>query len=147
MDDTLRDYCDREIVGTLGATCLNASSDDRLKFNEVEITNALEVINQLTPKVYDKSKELNVDEDTFREAGVIAQEVLNTDLSFCVTGGDTIDAMTGGTVQKAYQVNYNDILAYLIASVKELNNIVIELVAKNKALENRSTVLENSLNK
>tara|TARA_B110001450_G_C17650236_1_gene492963 strand:+ start:682 stop:1137 length:456 start_codon:yes stop_codon:yes gene_type:complete len=151
MDDTLRDYCDREIIGTLGATCVNASSDDRLKFNEVEITNALEVINQLTPKVYDKSKELNVNEDTFREAGVIAQEVLNTDLSFCVTGGDTIDVMTNANIERPYQVNYNDILAYLIASVKELNNIVIkqqetiiDLVAKNKALENRTTILENS---
>ena len=75
----------------------------------------------MTPKVYDKSKELNVNEDTFREAGVIAQEVLNTDLSFCVTGGDTIDEMTGDTIQKPYQVNYNDILAYLIAAVKELD--------------------------
>ena len=46
---------------------------------------------------------------------------MNTDLSFCVTGGDTIDEMTGDTIQKPYQVNYNDILAYLIAAVKELD--------------------------
>ncbi len=137
MDDTLRDYCDREIIGKLGATCLNASSDDRLKFNEKKITNGLDVINQLTPKIYDKSKELNVNEETFKEAGVIAQEVLNTDLSFCVTGGDTIDIMTNTNIEKPYHVNYNDIIAYLIASVKELNNIVIK---QQEAI----TILENS---
>ena len=130
MDNTLRDFCNREVIGIFGTTCINTFSDDRLKFNEVEITNGLEVINQLTPMVYDKSKELNVNEDTFREAGLIAQEVLNTDLSFCVTGGDTINQITSANVERPYQVNYNDIIAYLISSIKELKT-------KNELLESK----------
>ena len=115
----LRDYCDRQIIGKFDAISISEASDDRLKFNEKVILNGLEVINQLTPKVYDKSKILNVDEDTFREAGLIAQEVLQTDLSFCVSGGDTTDEF-GNFMEEAYKVNYNDVLAYLITAVKEL---------------------------
>ena len=126
MDNALTDYCDRNIVGTFNATIVTASSDDRLKFNEEEITNSLEVINQLNPKIYDKSKTLNVEEDTHKEAGLIAQEVLQTDLAFCVTGGDYTDFM-GNEIKRPYTVNYNDIIAYLISSVKELKMKVEEL--------------------
>ena len=129
MDNTLTDYCDRNIVGTFNANIVTASSDDRLKFNEEEITNGLQVINQLTPKIYDKSKTLNVEEDTHKEAGLIAQEVLQTDLSFCVTGGDYTDFM-GNEIERPYTVNYNDIIAYLISSVKELKMKVEELSKK-----------------
>ena len=115
----LRDYCDRQIIGKFDAISISEASDDRLKFNEKVILNGLEVINQLTPKVYDKSKILNVEEDTFREAGLIAQEVLQTDLSFSVSGGDTTDEF-GIFMEEAYKVNYNDVLAYLITAVKEL---------------------------
>tara|TARA_B110000261_G_scaffold152512_1_gene182134 strand:- start:782 stop:1159 length:378 start_codon:yes stop_codon:yes gene_type:complete len=115
----LRDYCDRQIIGKFDAISVSEASDDRLKFNEKVILNGLEVINQLTPKVYDKSRILNVEEDTFREAGLIAQEVLQTDLSFCVSGGDTTDEV-GNFTEEAYKVNYNDVLAYLITAVKEL---------------------------
>ena len=139
MDNTLRDFCNREVIGIFGTTCINTFSDDRLKFNEVEITNGLEVINQLTPMVYDKSKELNVNEDTFREAGLIAQEVLNTDLSFCVTGGDTINQITSANVERPYQVNYNDIIAYLISAIKELKT-------KNELLESENTLIKSKLN-
>lgn len=130
MDNTLRDFCNREIIGIFSSTCINTFSDDRLKFNEVEITNGLEVINQLTPMVYDKSKVLNVNENTFREAGLIAQEVLNTDLSFCVRGGDTIHPITSDNIERPYQVNYNDVIAYLISAIKELKT-------KNELLESK----------
>lgn len=146
MDDTLRDFCNREVIGIFGATCINTSSDDRLKFNEGEITNGLEVINQLTPMVYDKSKRLNVNEDTFREAGLIAQDVLNTDLSFCVTGGDTIDKITGTNVDRPYHVNYNDVIAYLIASVKELDNIVQNQQNTINSLKNENNLIKSKLN-
>lgn len=119
MDNTLKDYCDRSVIGTFDANIITASSDDRLKFNEKNIINGLELINQLNPKIYDKSKTLNVEEDTHKEAGLIAQEVLQTDLSFCVTGGDYID-IAGNTIEEHYKVNYNNIIAYLISAVKEL---------------------------
>lgn len=129
MDNTLKDYCDRTVIGTFDANTITASSDDRLKFNEKNITNGLEIINQLNPKIYDKSKTLNVEEDTHKEAGLIAQEVLQTDLSFCVTGGDYIDFL-GNTIEEHYKVSYNDIIAYLISAVKELKTKVEILEAE-----------------
>jgi hypothetical protein len=123
MDNTIKDYCDRSVIGTFGANIITASSDDRLKFNEKNITNGLELINQLNPKIYDKSKTLNVEEDTHKEAGLIAQEVLQTDLSFCVTGGDYTN-FAGNTIEEPYKVNYNDMIAYLISAVKELKTKV-----------------------
>jgi hypothetical protein len=73
------------------------SSDDRLKHNEIVITNGLEIIEQLTPKFYQKTQVLldasyNGDLSGYAwnyEAGLIAQEVLQiSDLSFVVGGGD-----------------------------------------------------------
>ena len=115
----VKSYCDKEVVGKFSANSILATSDDRLKFNEKDIENGLDVISQLQPKIYDKSKTLNVEENTHKEAGLIAQEVLQTDLSFCVSGGDYKDGLNEN-VEMAYQVNYNDVIAYLIASVKEL---------------------------
>ena len=34
MENTLRDYCDRSVIGNFNATVVTTSSDDRLKFNE-----------------------------------------------------------------------------------------------------------------
>ena len=120
MDETVRSYCDKEVIGTFSANAVSASSDDRLKFNEQPIQNGLNVVKQLTPYVYDKSKTLDVEEDTHTEAGLIAQEVLQTDLSFCVTGGDK-DDIFGNTIKHPYRVNYNDVVAYIIAAIKELD--------------------------
>jgi hypothetical protein len=75
----------------------NVNSDDRLKHNEVLITNGLDVIDKLKPKFYQKSHTLldasyNGDLSGYSwtyEAGFIAQEVLQIpDISFAVSGGD-----------------------------------------------------------
>ena len=141
MDNIVRDYCNKSIIGTFNATIITASSDDRLKFNENNITNGLEVINQLNPKIYDKSKILNVEKETHKEAGLIAQEVLQTDLSFCVIGGDYTDFI-GNKIEEAYKVNYNDVLAYLISGVKELKIKVEILEQENIDLSNNVNLLQ-----
>jgi hypothetical protein len=73
------------------------TSDDRLKHNEVNINNGLDVIDKLTPKFYQKTQVLldasyNGDLSGYAwtlEAGLIAQELLKiNDLSFTVGGGD-----------------------------------------------------------
>jgi len=73
------------------------TSDDRLKHNEVIITNGLDVIDKLNPKFYQKTQTLldasyNGDlsgQAWTYEAGLIAQELLQIpDLSFAVCGGD-----------------------------------------------------------
>ena len=73
------------------------TSDDRLKHNEVIIANGLDVIDQLTPKFYQKTQIMldasyNSDlsgHNWSYETGLIAQELLQiSDLSFVVSGGD-----------------------------------------------------------
>lgn len=126
--NTLTDCCNRTIIGELSANSVVASSDDRLKFNEVVISNGLEVIKGLVPKVYDKSTELNVNVNTSREAGLIAQELLNTEIGYCVTGGDETGHQ-GMVVEKPYKVNYNVILSYLVSAVKEQQVMIEQLQA------------------
>ena len=84
-------------VTTLTVNGATVNSDDRLKHNEVIITNGLDVIDRLTPKFYQKTQVLldasyNGDLSAYAwnyEAGLIAQEVLQiSDLSFVVGGGD-----------------------------------------------------------
>ena len=82
---------------TMTVQSANVNSDDRLKHNEVVITNGLDVIDRLNPKFYKKTLTLldasyNGDlsgQSWSYEAGLIAQEVLQIpDLSFAVSGGD-----------------------------------------------------------
>ena len=77
------------------------TSDDRIKHNEVVISNGLAVIDQLCPKFYQKTQDMldasyNGDLSGLAwtyEAGLIAQEVLQIpDLSFAVCGGDYYQA-------------------------------------------------------
>jgi hypothetical protein len=85
------------VSGTMTAGSTPVSSDDRLKHNEVGITNGLTIIDQLNPKFYQKTLTMldasyNGDLSGYAwtyEAGLIAQEVLQVpDLSFVVSGGD-----------------------------------------------------------
>jgi hypothetical protein len=84
-------------VRDLSVNNVYIGSDDRLKHNEVVITNGLTIIDRLTPKFYQKTQVLldanyNGDLSAYAwnyEAGLIAQEVLQiTDLSYVVGGGD-----------------------------------------------------------
>jgi hypothetical protein len=82
---------------TLTANWVSVSSDDRLKHNEINISNGLTVIDQLCPKFYQKTQVMldasyNGDLSGYiwnYEAGLIAQDLLKiSDLSFVVSGGD-----------------------------------------------------------
>ena len=116
-------------------------SDDRNKHNEIEITNALDIIQNLTPYKYQKTT-YKLDEnfsgelpenDYIIESGFIAQDIKNIpDLSFIVS---TISKNN----ELEYYVNYNNLFAYLVSGIKELNNKVI-------SLENENTTIKNALN-
>ena len=98
IDETGKWTFSNMAVTTLNVTgTFTNSSDDRLKHNEVIITNGLEIIDRLNPKFYQKTQNLldtsyNGDLSSQAwtyEAGLIAQEVLQIiDLSFAVSGGD-----------------------------------------------------------
>ena len=113
------------VVGNLDVDSFNGSivtirSDDRLKHNEKNITNGLEIIRQLEPQIYQKTRNFKhidfsgiVNEHYILEAGLIAQEVEKiTDLSFSVNIGNEIIP---------YSLNYNNIFVFGLAAIKELD--------------------------
>jgi len=143
------------------------TSDDRLKHNEININNGLEVIRQLEPQFYQKTKTFKaadfsgiVTEPYFLEAGLIAQDVHKIDdLKFTVAvGNDTTP----------YYLNYNSIFVYGLAAIKQLDNVVskhfntsnnyeninignIENLIKSQNLliqnmNSKITILENKIN-
>jgi len=99
---------------------LTIRSDDRLKHNEKTIINGLEIIRQLEPQIYQKTRNFKhpdfsgtLNEPYILEAGLIAQEIEKiNDLSFSVNiGNETIP----------YSLNYNNIFVYGLAALKELD--------------------------
>ena len=97
------------IPGSLTVAGSGVSSDDRIKYNEVDIPNALNLINQLKPQKYEKLVDVSVedklgiwipsdeewesvkdDHKYVHEFGFIAQAVRNIpDMAFLVTGEET----------------------------------------------------------
>lgn len=99
------------------------SSDDRLKHNEEPITNALDIIDKLQPKIYQKTKTFlpanyrgKLTQEYIVEAGLIAQQVQDIEqLKYSVIEGNSITP---------YSLNYNNIFVYGIAGIKQLNKKV-----------------------
>jgi len=91
------DFSNINVTSILTVNTTSYTSDDRLKHNEVAITNGLNVIDKLVPKFYQKTFDMldasyNGDlsgHSWSYEAGLIAQEVLQiSDLSYVVSDGD-----------------------------------------------------------
>ena len=134
-------------------------SDDRVKHNEIIITNGLEIMRQLQPQKYQKTNNLypidysgNIGDEWKWESGFIAQDILNiSDLSYVVSGGDFID-VSGNYIERPYYLNgYRDIFVYNVAAIKELDTIVENqqstinnLTARIANLESRLSSLESS---
>ncbi|AGM15760.1 PGV PGCG_00042-like protein [Preplasmiviricota sp. Gezel-14T] len=125
-----------DVAGYIKASGTITSSDDRLKHNEVGITNGLEVIRRLAPVVYDKTKDMilgvpftgNFNGDLGvpfkREAGFIAQDVkLIDDVEFAVKGGDYTNEQ-GQLITSSFGINYNDLFTYGLAATKEIDAII-----------------------
>ena len=118
------------------------TSDDRLKHNEQTIENALAVIRQLDPQVYQKTRNLKaadfsgvLTEDYIIEAGLIAQDVLKVDdLSFSVNVGSET---------RPYYLSYNNIFVYGLAALKELDAIV---QLQNSSTTNNASTNNGSVN-
>lgn len=112
------------------------SSDDRLKHNEEPINNALDIIDKLQPKIYQKTKTFlpanyrgKLTQEYIVEAGLIAQQVQDIEeLKYSVIEGNSI---------RPYSLNYNNIFVYGIAGIKQLN----------KKVESNYNNLDASINK
>jgi len=114
-------------------------SDNRLKHNEVNLVNALDIINKLQPKVYDKTSYFldedyngELEEGTYnKEVGFIAQEVYEIDeLKEYVDVGDETDP---------WGVNYNALFSYNVGATQELHKLV-------QAQQTEITLLKSKLN-
>ena len=147
---------DLSVNGTVFGIDTNSmvlSSDDRLKHNEINIVNGLEIIRKLNPQKYQKTKNFKqpdfsgiVNEPYIIESGLIAQDVYKiNDISYTVTLGDEI---------KPYYLNYNDLFVYTIAGLKELDSFVqkipeytsIENLANIQTLLNNQNIIIQKLN-
>ena len=122
------------------------TSDDRVKHNEEEVHNALETINKLKLYKYDKTaKMLDADYqgdlsdvDYLKEAGFIAQDVLNIpELAHLVVIPEDVETTT-------YGLDYQGIHNYLVQAVQELSVTLDSEKMKNEALEARISALENN---
>ena len=121
-------------------------SDDRLKFNEQDISNSLHLIRQLTPKKYDKSSVLNQELNTIQEAGLIAQDILLiNDLSWSVSGGDYYD-QSNNLIEESYRLAYNSIFTYNIAATKELDILVQQQISEIESLKSENAIMKTALN-
>tara|TARA_B100000965_G_scaffold398089_1_gene415616 strand:+ start:82 stop:1044 length:963 start_codon:yes stop_codon:yes gene_type:complete len=134
------------VSGTATSSAGLLTSDRRLKHNEENISDSLEIIRKLKPQTYQKTSELKeevfvgeLEDGTFRfEAGLIAQDILSIPtLSKYVSGGDY------GTTTAPYALDYNSIFTYNVSATKELDTIVTNLLTKIATLEARITELEN----
>jgi hypothetical protein len=196
IDETCKWDFSNIAVTTLNVTgTFTNTSDDRLKHNEVIITNGLVVIERLTPKFYQKTQvmldasyngDLSGQAWTY-EAGLIAQEVLQVpDLSFVVGGGDYYQEsyilknqgndissnyydissnyydissnyydisrnyydisrnyydISYNLIAQPYSLNYNSIIVYGLAAIKELH---AKVKAQDLSLLTQQTII-NSL--
>ena len=86
-----------QFYGQVSAQGQILNSDDRLKHNEEDLTNSLDVIRKLKPQKYQKTNTLKdanfngtLEEGSYvNESGFIAQDILKVpELAYCVSGGD-----------------------------------------------------------
>ena len=137
-----------------GDTSWSAISDDRLKHNEIHITNGLDIIMKLQPQVYNRTTDMldadfngNLDDlgiTYYKEIGFIAQEVYEIDeLKHIVDVGDE---------ELKWSLQYQQIIGYNTAAIKELKaekdvleNKVSALETKNIELETKVTTLETQI--
>ena len=111
-------------------------SDIRLKHDIIDISNGLEIIDQLNPIFYKRTKNFdaldnsgNFKEPYILEAGLIAQEIYKiNDLSYSVVKG---------TDTKPFYLNYNNIFIYALSAIKQLSDKVNYLEEKISKLEKK----------
>ena len=132
-------------------------SDDRIKYNEENVSNALTLISQLNPQKYEKIMEIpqntegewiptdeeweNVKEDYKYgdEFGFIAQDVRNIpELSFLVIGDETRTDMKTSTPEEYSNLTTDEQGTYTVSYIHESNTIT-QAEYSNLTLEEQET--------
>ena len=125
------------VSGDMVVRTFNTTSDDRLKHNEIDITDGLSTIMKLKSQIYDKTLEFKEEDykgelDNYtKESGFIAQEVnVIKELKHLVTEGDD---------KTPYSINYNGVIPYAVKAIQELKN-------ENDEYKNKVNIIESKLN-
>ena len=120
---------------------LNYNSDKRLKENNIDIINGIELIKKLKPQIYDKRNKLELDDNNYyiKESGFIAQDIEEVEeLKHLINKPKNIE-------KEPYTMNYIGLIAYNTAATKELDNIVEQQKIKINSQENRIQHLEDKV--
>jgi len=132
-------------VNILGNLTVNGTftnnSDKRLKENNIDIINGIELIKKLKPQIYDKRNKLELDDNNYyiKESGFIAQDIEEVEeLKHLINKPKNIE-------KEPYTMNYIGLIAYNTAATKELDNIVEQQKIKINSQENRIQQLENKV--
>ena len=145
---------------------INILSDDRIKFNETEISGSLSLINKMKPMKYEKiinqkegelwmpsdsswnSIKNEIDDSGYRswnyieEIGLIAQDIKEIpELSFCVSGKET----DKDGRQTPFSINYNNIFCIVIQAVKDLSQENTQLKRENTQLRTDISMIRTHL--
>lgn len=171
IDDLSINNCDIDILDVSNLTVSNDltvndltvygeftnSSDNRLKHNQIDISNGLEIIRLLKPKKYFKTKKIldnsfnkDINKDYFIEAGFIAQDINKI---------KELDYSVKKLKDNIYALNYNNIFVYGIQAIqcldKKINNIFdlsknqiinelsLNMLSINKKLDDISNNINN----
>lgn len=125
------------------------SSDDRIKHNELPLSNAILTINKLKPKIYIKTQTLydadmsfnsnNIPSNSTQSSGYIAQDISNDipELKHIVNTVNTVD-------DNILSVNYTGIQPYITKSIQELDSLLNVNDISLSDLENRIRTLESN---
>lgn len=141
---THNQYCALACGTFYAANAVRFGSDDRIKHNEQEIPDALDLIDQLKPYKYKKSENIydasyngDISGNWEWEIGLIAQDILKIPyLSFAV-GNDPDNSI--------YTLNYATFIGVLIQGVKDLNEKNKELSATLSQVQERIKKLEDNI--
>ena len=110
----------------------SALSDDRIKFDEQDISNGLSLMRQVKPQKYIKRRP---GESGLQEWGFIAQDIEQlSDISFAVTQPEK-EWVEGDPNTRYKYLDYQPLYIAAIAAIKELDTQVQQLTARIQALE------------
>ena len=151
---------ERIVIRGTGAVLINGepvlTSDDRIKHNEVDISNTMHIIRKLKPKQYFKTPDLYDSNHNFAldssgnpidssgnpvnhyiETGLIAQEVKSIEeLAHCVSGDEATEALG---------LNYNNVFVCSIAGLQEIDREQQADKAKIATLETEVATLKTQM--
>tara|TARA_Y100001936_G_C16092553_1_gene687787 strand:- start:171 stop:6371 length:6201 start_codon:yes stop_codon:yes gene_type:complete len=109
-------------------TSSSTLSDDRLKSNEIPISDGISVLNSLNPLKYKMVLSIGQDQaEAFDDVGFIAQDVAQID--------SLAHAVVTGTETIPFSLDYHSIITYAVAAVKEIILSVSNLDTKYDDLE------------